>query len=44
MLAAALIVGACNTGTSGSAAPTINPVTSPVTSPAMSPDASPSAS
>ena len=41
ILAAALFVGACNTNTSGSGAPTVNPVSSPVTSPATSPETSP---
>jgi hypothetical protein len=45
VLAAALFVGACNSGTGGTTAPSVNaPVTSPETSPEMSPEASPSAS
>lgn len=44
ILAAALFVGACNNGTGGSNAPTLNPVQSPVISPEFSPEMSPEAS
>lgn len=41
IVAAALVVGACNTTPAGSGAPSTKPVVSPVTSPATSPATSP---
>jgi hypothetical protein len=48
VIAAALFVGACNTNSGASGAPTVKPITSPLTtspetSPMTSPEASPSA-